>query len=242
MPKHIDIPASLGEIGITAIGSVIEDPNCSNRYFVHVEVVRTADNKQDPSNKKLNEAQQVLAEKGVKVEFLLRDTQNQDIEAGLRATLLHAFSSHIRNAFISSTGGVAHIWLEPKQTLNDHTFTEIKRKVSNYLDGFEIKLGSIATTTEDNLPSTLACQRAIRQTAPVSLADLKAELENRGFTVPSMDWLKRKLEVMRKADKVVWVTGGKYALSMVSIRNLGTIKGSNSPDIRRLLALARRYV
>lgn len=242
MPESIEILSFFAEMGIQVDGSIIKDIDSPNRYFVHVAISRTEDNKQEPSNKKLNEALQLLAEKGIEIEFLLRDSQGQDIEAGLRATLLHGFSNHIRNAFMSSTDATAHVWLETKQTLDDPTNAEIRRKVSTYLEGFEIELGSIATTTEDTLPSALACLRAIRHAAPITLADLKVDLEKRGFTVPSLDWLKRKLEVLRKADKVVWVTGGKYALTMTSIRNLGTVKGAASPDIHRLLALARRHV
>lgn len=242
MTDYSDISTRLAEMGIQSIGSIIEDPNSPKRYFVHVPVIRTADNKQEPSIRKLNEVQNVFGVDGIFIEFLLRDDHSQDIEAGLRATLLHAFANQIRNVFLSSSGSTAHVWLEPKKSLDDQTYSDIKRKVSQYLQGFEIKTGSIGTTTDADLPGGMACLRALRQIAPAPVYDLKAELENRGFTVPSTDWLKRKLEILRKANKVVWIADGQYALSLDSIRSLGTSKDAKSPDVLRMLSLARRYV
>lgn len=242
MTERTDISNRLTELGIQSIGSIVEDPNSPNRFFIHVPIVRTTDNKQEPSNRKLNEARDAFAVNGIAIEFLLRDTYGQDIEAGLRATLLHAYGNQIRNVFVSSTGMTAHVWLEQKKSLDEQIYAEIKKKVSVYLQGFEITTGSIGTTAENNIPSNLACLRALRQIAPAPADELKAALETRGFTVPSTDWLKRKLEALRKANKVVWVVGGKYALTIVSIRNLGTTKTEKSPDVLRVLYLARRYV
>lgn len=240
MPDHSKVIALLQEMDIDVAGSIVEDSGAPGRLFVHVAVVRDSKNKQAPSNRKLNDARHALAEEGITVEFLLTDGQQQDIEAGLRATVLHAFGSNVRNVFMSIADGSAQVWLDPKQMLNEAVSKAIAEKVETYISGFNMELGSLALTTGENLPSTLACLRAVRQLAPVDSSELLRELVNRGFTVPSTDWLRRRLDIMRKKGQIVRLEGNLYVLSLASIRSLGTIKGRASPDVTRMLALARR--
>jgi len=240
MPDHSKVITILKELDINVAGSIVEDSGAPERLFIHVAIVRDSKNKQVPSNRKLNDARHALAEEGITVEFLLTDGQQQDIEAGLRATVLHAFGSNVRNVFMSTTGGSAQVWIEPKQMLNEAVSKAIAEKVKTYISGFNTELGSLALTTGENVPSALACLRAIRQLAPVDSSELLLELVNRGFTVPSTDWLRRRLDMMRKKGQIVRLGGNRYVLSLGSIRSLGTKKDGASPDITRMLALARR--
>jgi len=241
MLDHAGILALLGERGISVAGSIVEDTGTSKHIFIHVEVSRDPDNKQVPSNQKLKDASQYLASMGIIVEFLLTDAHHQDIEAGLRATMLHAFGNDIRNAFMSVVKNEAQVWLEPKRTLDKKMSDAIHKKLKTYLkEFFGIELGSLVMTSDANLPSNLAVLRAVRYLAPVDRPCLLRELVNRGFTVPSMDWLRRRLDAMRRKDQIVRLEGDRYAVSLKNIRSLGTVKGRESPDIARLLALAKR--
>lgn len=243
MSDYSAILALLKEKNIPVTGSIVKDSESAKRVFVHVSIRRDAENRQVPSNQRLNEASKALTEAGVEVEFLLTDPLRQDIEAGLRATLLHAFGEQVRNAFMSVSKGVAHIWLEPKQALSDSNIDAVKKKAKAYLAEFNIALGSVALTTNENVPGILACLRVVRLLAPIEASKLMDELSHRGFTIPSIDWLKRRLEGMRRSGKIVWLEGDRYAVSLTSIHDLGTEKkGQTSPDVRRLLALARRGV
>lgn len=241
MLDHAKVITILQEMGINVAGAIVEDSGAPRHLFIHVAVVRDSNNKQVPSNRKLSDARDaLLAVEGITVEFLLTDGLHQDIEAGLRATVLHAFGSNVRNVFMSITDGTAQVWIEPKQTLDEVVSKAIFEKVRTYISGFNVELSSLTLTTGENFPSVLGCLRAIRQLAPVTPSDLLQELIIRGFTVPSIDWLKRRLDAMRKKGQVVRLEGNRYVLSLGCIRSLGTIKGRSSPDVTRVLALARR--
>ena len=241
MPDYQDILTLLKRMDIPIAGSIVEDIDTPQHLFVHVTIARSPENKQIPSNGKLNEARRCLTEKGITIEFLLTDNQHQDIEAGLRATVLHAFGNDIRNAFMSVVKNEAQVWLEPKRTLDKKMSDAIHKKLKTYLkEFFGIELGSLVMTSDANLPSNLAVLRAVRYLAPVDRPCLLRELVNRGFTVPSMDWLRRRLDAMRRKDQIVRLEGDRYAVSLKNIRSLGTVKGRESPDIARLLALAKR--
>lgn len=230
---------SLTELGITVVGSIVEDSDRSKSFFVRVAVSRDSDNLQRPSNRRLNELKASFASEGVRVEFLLHDLQGQDIEAGLRATLLYAFPNTVRNAFLSIQDRQAQVWIEPKHSLSTEEVRAIEQKAGDYLEGVGINVYKLVSVGNENLPGNLACLKLLRQLAPVSVAGLKEKLEI-NFSVPSEDWLKRRLDALRKAGKVVWIGDGTYACTLDALRGLGSERGARSPDVSRLLALARR--
>ncbi|NDU92824.1 MAG: hypothetical protein G3I10_09505 [Ferrovum sp.] len=239
MPDYSSIETLLQQMEITVAAAIIEDSSAPGHYFVRVAVTRDARNRQKPSNKKLNEARQTLAKAGFGVDFLLNDSQTQDIEAGLRATILHGYGAQIRNVYMSTRGKSANVWLDPKRTLDQAILKKIGDSSKRYLSVFGIDLGSLAITTGQDLPGVLPCLRTLRQIAPADIPDLSNKLVQRGFKVPSDDWLKRRLDLMRRSGQVLRVEGSRYVLTMEGIRKLGTTKNRTSPDIARLLALAR---
>jgi hypothetical protein len=233
------IAASLAEVGVDTAGSIIEDNVNENHYFVYVSVTRDAENKQSPSNRQLRKAQDLIEPQGLTVEFLLSDAASHNIEGGLRATILHAFGGEIRNVFLSVDNRKAFIWLDQKKELDEDILIEVERKIRLYLDALDVEFGALLTTSNGNLPGKLACLNAIRQLAPVSPADLQAELIRRDFKVPSEDWLMRRLDLLRKSRQVIRLSNAKYVLSQVTLANLGTSRSRNSPDVSKMLALAR---
>lgn len=235
-----DILEILGQMGIPVAGSLIKNESTEKDFSIFVEVARDKENRQQPSNKKLGEAREAISELGFSISFLLTDQHARDIEAGLRATLLHSFGAHLRNVFVSVDRSIANVWFEPKNNLNESLVRKIKEKTTIYLQEFNLEPGVIGSTVGENLPSLLACMKIIRQLAPINEVTLRKKLLERNFTVPSEDWVKRKLDLLRKAGQVVRLYDGRYALSLGGIRGMGTVKGRNSPDITRLLALPKK--
>jgi len=225
---------------IHVAGSVIEDAAGSASYLVFVKVIRDSDNKQVPSNRKLHLVREKLASEGTPVEFMLKDAYASDVEAGLRASLLHSFIESIRNVFMSVVSSSAHVWIEQKHQLTDAELDEMKSKTVRYLQEFDLSLMTFKTTVDENFPTKFACLKAVRQFAPITVAALSQRLELAGFSVPSLDWLSRRLDSIRRSGQLVWTDGGAYVMSLKGIRALGTKKNRQSPDLARLLALARR--
>lgn len=119
MTDNLDIVAVLEQEGISVVGKVIRDSVGSDHSFVYIPVSRNAEGHQVPSNRSLLRARAMLKERGIAVEFILTDAQSQNIEAGVRATLLHAFGDDIRNVFLSVGRGNADVWVEQKRPFDD---------------------------------------------------------------------------------------------------------------------------
>jgi hypothetical protein len=240
MLKYDELENLVAENDIVVSGRIIKDENVDNLYYVFVEVTRSNNNLQIPSNKKLEEIKSALSIRNISVQFILTDGTKRDIEIGLRASLLHSYGSIIRNVFLSIDRSNASVWLVPKRRLFDDEQIAIRKTVSLFLDHFDIKLNAVRLTIDENIPTSTACLIALRQLSPTDPATLVDALRKKGFDVPSTDWISRKLDSLRKSGRVVRLKSGKYALSLFSLRALGTGKGSRSPDISRMLALSPR--
>lgn len=234
-----DVERVLVEHGVATTGLTVGDA-ASGLTFVFVKVHKDIENKQRPSNKKLSEVKDVLRLKGHKIEFVLIDAVARDLEAGLRATLLRAHGDDLRNVFLSVIGRRATLWIDPKRHLSDAIVDAIRRRASVLLEAGNIDLEAIESTVGSNLPTNTACLQTLRQIAPASMELLKAVLIERRLNIPSDDWLRRRLDSLRKAGSVVRNEDGTYALSGMALRSLGSGKGRASPDVKRVLAIARR--
>jgi len=230
----------LAREGVRSVGQMVVGDDEESPVLVSVMVRRDDSNRQVPSNKSLETIRAELAETGVRVEFLLRYGDLDDMEIGLRSTLLHSHSDLIRNVFLSVDRPDATVWIEPKSSIDSESLSGMSQRAREFLALFELKLSAILLTADTALPSLYALLNSIRLLAPVLPSDLQEDVRTKGFTVPSPDWLARKLDLMRKEGRIVRSPSGRIVLSLRSLQQLGTSKDPASPDVRRVLALARR--
>lgn len=228
----------------TVIGIVDQVSGRDDEYFVYIKIERGRDGAQSPSNYKMIKAREELKALGSSIEFIVSDTLTNDAEAGLRATLLANHPDLVRNVFLSMEDDSARVWIDPKPEFSGGS-DDVMRSVRSYFEFLNIELDSVALTNSDNLPSNFAILRLLRAVAPVILSDFSSALQGKGFTVPSEDWLRRKLESLRKKGQVVWIKGEaehlhSYALTLSGLKSLGTEKRRSSPDVARLLAIMNR--
>lgn len=239
MDKQSIIESALKANGITLSGRLAEDIFDEKHFYVFVDVFRNSENLQVPSNKKLNDIKGYIAELGINVEFILTDATKRSIEDGLRASMLHSFPETVRNSFLTMSGAESRVWLVPKAAISDDLLEEITHKARLYLAIFDIMDFSIELTSAANLPSRIACLAVIRNKSPTNLQDITETLRRRHFTIPSEDWMSRMLDVLRRNGMIIRSKGGNYAMTLAGLKALGTAKGRRSPDIARILALAR---
>lgn len=239
MSDREKILALLRDLDIEVAGSLVQDIEEAGRFLIFVPVSRDAENRQIPSNRKLHLARERLEADGYGVEFLLRDAQAGDMEAGLRATLLHGFIDDLRNVFLSTDQGQAYVWLEPKRSLSDEKIREITERAKIYLEPFDLALAPIRSMAGENLPSKLACMKAVRLLAPAKLESIAKYLSDQGLTVPSRAWLSKRLDAIRRNGMIVWLDSEQYVMSLQGLHVLGTAKNGRSPDVTRVLAMAR---
>ena len=240
MSREAAILRILEDSEISIRGRLVQDIGNSLRYFANVVIEFDQQGKRKPSTVRLQEVKGLLLNQGIELEYLLTDSASADLETGLRATLLSAFPDYVRNAFSAVSGEKAHAWIEPKKILDEKVREAISARVQLYFGLSEIKVVSFALLTEENVPGKAALLSGIRILAPVALADLSMYLTGRGFTIPSLDWLRRRADALRKSGDIVQRHDLKLVLTLNSLRALGTQKNGRSPDVSRMLALTRK--
>ena len=229
----------LSAAGIAVGGLPIPDPGNDSRYFVFIATSSDAAGRLQPTRGTLNEAAASLAQQGLIVEFLLTDNQSKDIEAGVRATLLHSFPNDVRNVFLTVHRDIADVWIDAKRALDQSQRDAMKEKMEVFLRELELSLGAVSALGDANTPGKVAILNAIRVSAPSSPPEIAARLQRRDFVIPSNEWLARRLDALRRADEIVRLHDGTYGLTASALRSLGTSQQGRSPDVSRLLALAR---
>lgn len=228
----------LSSIGAEVIGRIV----ASNDGIFYLRIaVASAGDKQVPSNSTLLKTKKLLETEGIAVNFLIYDRLTQDIEHGLRTTLLLSFNDHIRNAFIATEKNNVNIWFEQKNAqFDEDTLLQIREKARIYLSNINLELNSISSLNSLNTPSKTAILNAVRIASPGTIDSISDILRSKGFDIPSEDWIKRKVDVLRKSKQILRLSNGCYALTLQTLKLLGSHVSRNSIDIQRFLALARR--
>ena len=239
MPDEMQLEEILRKEGLLVSGCVVKDGLVDGVAYAFIEVKRDRNNLQTPSNKALAKIKHDLMDRGVNVDFILRDGARQDIEAGARATVRYSFDKVIRNLFLSEDGTLARVWIVPKSRVSDDVMGRVENTLKIFLEGVGLRLESVNLTGDENIPTKTACMRTIREYSPTESSRISAVLREKGFTVPSDDWMSRRLDSLRKGGLVVRLKNGRYALSSAGLKGLGTTKNKSSPDVARMLDLAR---
>lgn len=239
MTKQQLILDCLSAAGVAVGGSPIPDPANESRYFVIIATLLDAAGRLKPTRGTLNDAAATLAQQGLIVDFLLTDNQSKDIEAGVRATLLHSFPNDVRNVFLTIDRDVANVWIDAKRALDQSKRNAMKERIQVILRELDLSLGAVCTLGETNTPGKIAILNAIRVSAPSSPPEIASLLQRRDFVVPSNEWLARRLDALRRSNEIVRLHDGTYGLTASALRALGTSQKGRSPDVSRLLALAR---
>lgn len=227
--------------GIDLAGPIVKDDSDEMRSYAFIRATQDSAGKRIPSNFRLKQISDSLLEQNMHVSFIVTDNNIGSIEETIKSALMVSFPDLIRNAFISSPNRGALIWVEPKRFLSEADEAGIRKKCIDLLKVLGHSLDEVRFTSTENTPTRTVCLKCIRQNAPISKDKLAEALTNEGFHIPGGEWLPRMLDSLRKAGLVMRRKDGGFVLTYIALLNLGTTKGSGSPDIERALDLARRH-
>lgn len=235
-----DVSAIIANFRLPLAGEIVPNPTNENGLLIPVYVTKDASGRQRPSGKVLAELRAALAEFALQPEFLLINRASEQMEEGLRASLISTFPSLVRTSYLSVAGGVAHVWVEKKKEPSERDVQGMAEHVTRYAKLFKVERAELRFTSDFDLATPTEVLRAIRRLAPANCEQVCQELEERGFDVPSPQWVNHRFDLLRKGELVVRMPDRTYALTSKALHQLGTVKSKRSPDVSRLLALARR--
>ena len=235
-----NIAAYLIEYGLVLSASIIQNPLDESSYYVFVQKNISDRGAEEPTRAAIERMRGQLQSKGHHVEFILTGGSYRDAEAGVRALVTSILPELVEGCFISVEGRTATIWVTPKRSLQQDEHQVLNESCSTYIRSLKLIYGGINFTPSDNHPSKLVCLKIIRTHAPVCLDQIISLARAKAFDVPSAEWMSKNLDNMRKSGQVIRLKNGAYALTLDALKSLGTAKDASSPDIARLLDLARR--
>ena len=230
----------LANKGLPIDGEIVSNPSTPNGYFVPLRLKRLPGGEKSPSGRALAVARSSLLALGYTVDFILIDEETRHIEESLRASLLSSFPNDIRNAFFSPSGAQPQAWIEFKGPPDEPTIRRLDEHLRKFAEIFSLPSLSMTRLGETEAATKIEILSAIRQIAPADVPSLMNELISRGLGVPSIDWVNRRLDALRKSGHVLRRRDGAYVLTARALTQLGTHKDRRSPDVRRVLAIARR--
>lgn len=240
MPRESDIASFLEEKKLDIVRAIVVDLTSDNRFYAFINVSRDKGGLQKPSNVELRRLKSELLSRGAILEFILLDAKERDADTAVRASLIHNFPDIVRNSFLTIVGKNTTVWVDPKKQVDEKEDHEIRRTLEILSDVLSLQLKNVEYTNRVNLPSLSACLRALRTLSPVDIVTLIEVLRLKGFIIPSDRWVSGKLDLLRKSGQIVRLKSGLYAMSFDGLKALGSAKSGRSPDVSRLLALARR--
>lgn len=240
MEEFSQIQEVLTAYKVASSGPIVANPAQPGGVYISVQVQRDASGRQAPSHKTLAEIRHALEERGFKPQFFFIDEHARLFEEGLRGSLISSFPNSVRNSFISMEGPKAQIWLEAKREITAAEREDITTHIKKLTELYSIRSFSLSVSSEANLATNTEILSLIRYLSPAKCESIRDALVAREFDVPSLSWINHRLDAMRKTKLVVRMPDRTYALTAEALHRLGTIKGRHSPDVSRLLALARR--
>ena len=242
----MEVPDSVRQVleraALSVPGEIVQIPSVENGFFIPVGVTRGSDGRQRPPEAALTQAGEEIAALGFRAEFLLVDERSIDAEESLRTSLAAKFSPLVKDAFLSVERTKSNVWLSTHMPLEPEELEEITTHANQVSELFNLPPARIILLGAINTPTKLEILKVARRIAPVDCDRLKSALEKRGYDVPSLEWINKQFDLLRKNGFLVRMHNGTYGLTADGLTKMGTVKGRLSPDIDRLLALARGQI
>lgn len=221
-------------------GEIVRESG-GEEIYLQLKVNQNSDGTKSPTHRQLIKLKNSLLEIGINLNVIPSQVKKDKFEVLLRESLFLTFPDVLRNVFCNIESEDAYVWVETKKQLSEEIDKRIRKATEGHclLQGLNLK--SLSKIGDTKTPNKTAILEVLRKHAPATPSDLSVALVSKGFTVPSVDWLNRRLDSLRKAKNVLCLADKKYVLSIETIAALGTSnRGAKSTDITRLLAIWKR--
>ena len=226
------------DYGVT--GVIWVSPNIdAGGHVIYIEVQIDRRGRQIPSNYMIATAEKAAIDAYGAIDVVVSRGDVDDAMLSIKSMLMRRHLDTVRNVYCHLDGSGVTVWVEPKASLSHEQIGGLTEEIEAAINSFDLNLKAVISTSNVRLPNDSVILSMIRRAAPVKADDIATIMVERGFELPEDDWLARRLDRLRKRGFVVRFRDGQYALTRESLLALGSGKNRSSPDIRRILDLAR---
>ena len=222
--------------GLSLIGDPIDDPDTKDAQILFVRANGQEQHLVDTLVQKLTRK---LQQAGRKVKIVATSPSGAQVEALIEASLRSRFPEIALELTVATSPTQAAVWVNlPVETPVEKS-AEVSVLIHQFLNQIGIADPIVKFRADRNYPSSTACLRVLRRSAPCTPEKLVELLQLPGFDAMALPEVRRFLDTARRKGQVVRRSDGAYILSMQCLMELGSSRDRFSPDISRALALRR---
>ncbi|EMX2133424.1 hypothetical protein AAGT46_002819 [Citrobacter werkmanii] len=120
---------------------------------------------------------------------------------------------------------------------------DVERLALQYLTSIKLVLKGVEYNDIVGVePSLMVILRALKSTYPINLEHLTSYLIKQNYYIESIEWLSKKLDLLRKKDFLIRSLDGVYRLTHYGIEQVPVTRSRTSSDVERILTIAKRHL
>jgi hypothetical protein len=219
------------ELGLTLLANPVRSVDPDGAY--HVILDRSA-----PTSK-VRVLQKKLEQDDIFLEISYYGQQADAFRNAIQESISNVFSNDVEGVTIIKSGGTYHVFVLASSNSND-----ITKRVEDHVERirllFDAPSVSVKVDLDAGKPTATEFLATARRKAPATCEAMQSELAARGFPGLSLEWVNHQFDRLRKGNLLHRQPDRTYVLTHAGLQALGSGKGRNSPDVMRLLDLARR--
>lgn len=225
--------------GVTLAGAVTPFEHDAGKFYVPIDLAGIPSSEFAEQERVEKNLVGALIDAGYDAELYFINTPVQRVENNLRSILVSSFSAEIREVTILRNG----LSLIVELSVNETSYSPAAKRISDFIQKFlrliGIKNFSIESSRNQELLTKIEILSTVRLLAPITTIELSSHLAGKGYKDSTPAIIARRLDSLRKEGLLIRTKRGRYALTFNALHRLGTVKTGRSPDVSRLLALAR---
>ncbi|USA40187.1 hypothetical protein [Pelagerythrobacter marinus] len=192
----------------------------------------------ETDRRKLNAFLRLLRNQGIPIEIGFATVRDNAFEAAVRESVAMRFGEVIYDVSTSrspSGTSVSITYYENERI----SANEIRDHVQELSVLFGVKPLKINIGERSVKPGVTEFLQLTRVFAPVTCERMQELIHDRGYPMPPLDWINHQFDLFRKRGFLIRREDQSYVLTLPGLLALGSGKSRYSPDVRRVLDLAR---
>jgi hypothetical protein len=225
------ISAAAADFGLALLVSPALSPDEDNVY--HIILDRSS------PNSKIRKLQANLELEGIGLQVGYYGESADVFRSALTESISKVFGSQIEGVTVFRSGGAYQVVIFADSD-SGTLAAEAEEHVNQIRRLFDNPPVALRVELDVNKPTAVEFLFMARRKAPVICETMLEELSSRGFQGLTLEWINHQFDRLRKGGLLHRQGNRTYVLTQAGLQALGSGKGRNSPDVTRLLDLARR--